>query len=467
MKIIRILLSCILTSAIFLFGIKPALAFCGFYVAKADSSLYNQASQVIIARDENRTVLTMSNDYQGDVKDFAMVVPVPVVLTEEQVHIAEPKIIDRLDAFSAPRLVEYFDKDPACSIFLPLSNPLSATYSRSNKKSDNVSGVDIEEQFTVGEYDIVILSANESDGLETWLKENDYNLPANAKELLQSYIRQQMKFFVAKVNLEEFDRNGFEKLRPISIAYESPKFMLPIRLGMTNAQGDQDLLVYLLSSQGQVELTNYRAVKIPSNTEVPEFIQGEFKDFYQSMFQKSYEKENKQVAFLEYAWNMKWCDPCSADPLNQEELKQAGVTWLNDSSNNRNVFITRLHIRYNRDNFPEDLFFQPTSNRQSFQGRYIINHPYTDEIGQTCPKVLQEIEKELQETENEELQGIKTKKQFLNLVGRKYSEVLLERQEKEVQNLARLTGWNIKNIRNKANFNQPKNTPWWQNLWNW
>jgi hypothetical protein len=55
MKILRILLSCILTGAILIFGIKPALAFCGFYVATADSSLYNKASQVIIARDKDRT----------------------------------------------------------------------------------------------------------------------------------------------------------------------------------------------------------------------------------------------------------------------------------------------------------------------------------------------------------------------------------------------------------------------------
>ena len=57
---------------------SSALAFCGFYVAKADSNLYNQASQVIIARQDARTVLTMANDYQGDVNDFALVVPVPV-----------------------------------------------------------------------------------------------------------------------------------------------------------------------------------------------------------------------------------------------------------------------------------------------------------------------------------------------------------------------------------------------------
>ena len=447
MKIIRILLSCLVASVILFFGIKPALAFCGFYVAKADSSLYNQASQVIIARDGNRTALTMSNDYQGEVKDFAMVVPVPVVLKEEQVHINEVKIIDRLDGFSAPRLVEYFDEDPCYkrSLRHRLSDAFESQPLSSNlmlRKEAAELGVTVEEQFTVGEYDIVILSAKESDGLETWLIQNDYQIPEGAAELLQPYIKQNLKFFVAKVNLEEFDSQGFEKLRPISIAFESPKFMLPIRLGMMNAQGDrdQDLLVYLLSPQGQVELTNYRTVKVPSNTEVPEFVQAEFKDFYQSMFQKSYEKENKQVAFLEYAWDMATCDPCSAQPLNQEELKQAGVFWLGQNNNinprwgGNNVFITRLHVRYSRDKFPEDLKFQATSDRSNFQGRYIIRHPY--EGNMACSAANQ------------------------------YLEGVLDRQEREAQNLANLTSWKIDDIRDKISFVEAKSIPWWRTIWN-
>ncbi|NER80688.1 MAG: DUF2330 domain-containing protein, partial [Leptolyngbya sp. SIO1D8] len=99
---------CLLTPA--------ALAFCGFYVAKADTSLYNQASQVILARQGERTVLTMANDYQGEVADFAMVVPVPTVLQEGQVNVGDPAIVQRLDDFSAPRLVEYFDPDPCMPI---------------------------------------------------------------------------------------------------------------------------------------------------------------------------------------------------------------------------------------------------------------------------------------------------------------------------------------------------------------
>lgn len=440
MKILRILLSCLLTGIIFSFGIKPALAFCGFYVAKADSNLYNQASQVIIARDGNRTVLTMSNDYQGDVKDFAMVVPVPVILKEEQVHVSDSKILARIDGFSAPRLVEYFDPDPCEPVYLYESDanlPIRQTERSPAAKKEANLGVTVEEQFRVGEYDIVILSAKESDGLETWLIQNDYKIPKGAKELLQPYIRQNLKFFVAKVNLEEYNQNGFEKLRPLAMAYESPKFMLPIRLGMMNAQGDQDLLIYLLSSQGQVELTNYRTVKVPSNTEVPEFVQTEFKDFYTSIFQKSYIQENKQVAFLEYAWDMGSCDPCAAEPLNSEELKEAGVFWLDSNRNNpwggSNVFITRLHVRYSRDKFPEDLKFQETSGRTNFQGRYVIRHPFKGEM--TCSAASQ------------------------------YKRSLKDRQETEAQTLANLTGWDIEDIRNKIEFVEAESIPWWRNIW--
>ena len=460
MKILKVLFSCILIAAIFIFGIKPAMAFCGFYVAKADSSLYNQASQVIIARDEKRTVLTMSNDYQGEVKDFAMVVPVPVILKEEQVHVGESKILERLDGFSAPRLVEYFDEDPCNPIvyeeFDSTQRLSQSAPAPTQRKAEAELGVTVEEQFSVGEYDILILSAKESDGLETWLIQNDYKIPQGAKDLLQPYIKQNLKFFVAKVNLEEYDVNGFEKLRPISMAYESPKFMLPIRLGMMNANGDQDLLVYLLSPKGQVELTNYRTVRVPSDSDVPEFVKEEFKDFYTAIFQTAYEKENRHVAFLEYAWDMSTCDPCSAEPLNREELKQAGVFWLDrQNQNNRwggtldssfnggnlrnglsrnNVFITRLHVRYSRDKFPEDLKFQSTSDRSNFQGRYIIRHPFEGNI--TCD------------------------------AGKEYQQQVKERQEREAKTLASLTGWKIDDIRDRIKFVKAEPVQWWNNLWN-
>ncbi len=416
---------------------SQAWAFCGFYVAKADAALFNQASQVIIAREGDRTVVTLANDYKGDLDEFAIVIPVPVVLQEEQVNVGEPQIIQRLDDFSAPRLVEYYDPDPCQPrerrVVVPSNNIPVPNVAAANSEGDQDLGVTIEAKFSVGEYDILILSAQESSGLETWLNQNGYRIPPNAQPLLQPYIRDQMKFFVAKVNLDEFEQSDFSQLRPLQMAYESPKFMLPIRLGMANAQSDQDLLVYILSPQGQTELTNYRTVKIPSDKEIPVFVQDEFEHFYRDMFQKAYDDQGRSVAFLEYAWNMQSCDPCSAPILTPAELKQAGVFWGDPNTFSSPVFITRLHIRYDRDHFPEDLDFQATPNQEFFQGRYILRHPFTGDT--TCR------------------------------AGREYESSLARRFEQEAQTLAQLTGWDLEEIRSKLPTVSTEASPWWQELW--
>lgn len=460
---------------------QPAHAFCGFYVAKADTELYNKASQVAIARDGNHTVLTMGNDYQGDVSDFALVVPVPTIIGEDQVDVAEKVVLDRLDAFSAPRLVEYFDSDP-CEVMYRFAEDGLAQTARMRlpaspspaPESSEALGVTIEEQFSVGEYDILILSARESDGLETWLRQNQYQLPDGASQVLAPYIRQGMKFFVAKVNLNEFDSSGYQSLRPLQISYDSPKFMLPIRLGMLNADGDQDLIVYLLSPEGRIELTNYRTVNIPTDIDLPLFVQDDFGEVYPDMFQRRYEQENKNVAFLEYAWDMRSCDPCSAPVLSPAELEAAGVDWLSQTLQQRRpapgnviappqpapIFISRLHVRYSRDKFPEDLMFQTTSNRKFFQGRYVTRHAFTGSLD--CPARLREdypdadARRQLEEWTGQDYDEIASNAQDR---GREYLRNLMARFERESQNLARLTGGDIQTIRQRISDEVPQPTP--------
>src|SRR4030095_13841631 len=113
---------------------------------------------------------------------------------------------------------------------------------------------------------------------------------------------------------------------PLQIAFESPKFMLPIRLGTVNADGPQELYVFTLTRKGRVEPTNYRTVNLPTGMDLPVFIKGEFGDFYRAMFDQQVQRENMRTVFLEYAWDMGWCDPCAADPLSADELRQLGVS---------------------------------------------------------------------------------------------------------------------------------------------
>jgi hypothetical protein len=87
-------------------------AFCGFYVSGSDQKMFNDATNVVLMRAGTRTVLAMQNDYRGPLEDFAMVVPVPVVLKPTDVKVVDKAVFDRLDSLGSPRLVEYWEQDP-------------------------------------------------------------------------------------------------------------------------------------------------------------------------------------------------------------------------------------------------------------------------------------------------------------------------------------------------------------------
>lgn len=420
----------LLALSLFLIQTK-AFSFCGFYVSKADAKLFNKASQVILVRDGNKNVVTMSNDFYGDAKDFAMVVPVPTVLDRDDIQVVDRYIFDKLDTYSGPRLVEYYDQNP-CYMYDQYLGMRKMTETATMSSMDMMEveeeamdyGVTIEAQYTVGEYDILLLSAIESSGLKTWLNQNGYKIPTDAEEVLDPYIKSDMKFFVVKVNIEEQLSSGFDYLRPIQISYESNRFMLPIRLGMANAEEAQDLIIYAFTKDGRVETTNYRTTKIPTDKNIPTFVQDNFGQFYKDAFDKAYKRNGRNSVFLEYSWDLSSsnyvkCDPCATTPPSYAELKDAGIFWAKPSGGNGwgganysgDLFITRLHVKYDREHFPQDLFFQTTPNKEQFQGRYIMNHPVQGHL--ECDEASS------------------------------YYQMVLDRRENELDELAYLTGWDM------------------------
>ncbi len=427
-----------------------AAAFCGFYVSKADGTLKNKTSQVIIVHDGERNVITMYNDFHGNMKDFAMVVPVPVVLQKKDIKVVDQKIFNTLNEYSKPRLVEYYDHNP-CELtrdkelqgsirgITSLNDVVVIGYGTAKRKD---LGVKIEAKYLVGEYDILILSAKESNGLREWLTENGYKIPDGANEVLEPYIKSNLKFFVVKVNEDEKKKIAGDYLRPIQISFKSPKFMLPIRLGMANADGDQDMIVYAFTKKGRIECTNYRTVSLPTGKNVPLFVQDNFANFYSNLFQHQWNMDGKSVAMLEYAWdvspqNYMKCDPCVATAPSTQDLVQSGVWWLQrnwndydddtqyESDYSSHVFFTRIHVRYNRTAFPQDLMFEETANAENFQARYVITHPASGDFNcEAGKKYLQQ----LRERRKEELQTLTA------LTGKTYSDwdVVASNEEKNI-----------------------------------
>ncbi len=410
---------------------EPAAAFCGFYVAQADAKLFNKSSKVVLARDGKTTAITMASDYEGEPKEFAVVVPVPTFIERSQIDVVSMKTVDHLDAFTAPRLVEYHDEDPCAPRIYDMMARLSASGRPPMPvaaKAEHYRGVTIEANYDVGEYDVSILSAKESDGLINWLTDNGYRIPAGAEAVLGSYIKQNMHFFVAKVNIDRMQHMGNVFLRPLQVRYDSPKFMLPLRLGTVNAAGPQDLIIFAVTRNGRVETANYRTVKLPTGMDVPLYVKDEFGKFYKAVFDRAVAREDMRAVFLEYAWDMGWCDPCAAEPLTANELTELGARWVGGGTDagkrttvttpslpgGTNAFVTRLHVRYDAQHFPEDLAFLETSDRENFQGRYVLRHPWRGEA--TCP------------------------------AGVDYRQSLPARYQKEALNLAYLTGWSTEEI---------------------
>ena len=418
-------------------------AFCGFYVSGADGSLYNNATMVVMMREGTRTVLSMQNNYQGPPKDFAMIVPVPVVLQKENVKTLPKQIFSRVDKLAAPRLVEYWEQDPCrpqMMMEMAAGSPPSARRMKSRGGPvDADMGVTIEAQFKVAEYDIVILSAKDSGGLNKWLRKNKYNIPGGAEKVLRPYVAQGTKFFVAKVDADKVKfENGKTVLSPLRFHYDTPTFSLPVRLGLLNSSGEQDLIVHILAKRQRYEVANYKNVTIPTNIRVENKVRENYGAFYDALYKKTV-ASNPGAVVTEYSWDATSCDPCPEPPLTPSELTTLGADVLVDAPaakpdpyadipgvvpqkrqvrprppiwrGGQGFVLTRLHYRYGRDGLDNDLVFKtappivggrgmPDRNGEfrerrampqqgginNFQGRYIILHAWEGAVSCEFPQ---------------------------------------------------------------------------------
>ena len=387
-----------------------AWAFCGFYVSGADQDMFNDATQVVMMRHGTRTVLSMRNAYEGPPEEFAMVVPVPVVLQKDDVKVLDEAVFDRIDALSAPRLVEYWEQDP-CSE--PVDPNRRTVLISADKITISENAPTIEAQFEVGEYDVVVLSANESNGLEAWLEQEKYNIPKGSSETLASYIQQGMYFFVAKVDPERVTfEDGRAMLSPLRFHYDSKTFSLPVRLGLLNANGAQDLIVNILAPNQRYEVANRPNVTIPTNLVVDQKTRSRFGEFYNALFDHTLEA-NPGAVVTEYAWQSMKCDPCPHGSgnagLDLRDIAALGGD-LFETKIMPELVLTRLHARYTAEDLEDDLIFEaappivggvgtPSPNgdgpferegaspggQNMFQGRYAMLNAWGGEIACKAP----------------------------------------------------------------------------------
>lgn len=387
-----------------------AHAFCGTYVGSAGATLTNAQSQVIIARSGDQTTLTMANDVGGDAGDFAMLVPVPEILEEGDVTVVDKEVIQRLDTYTAPRLVTYTcrsyhgywygyygdywydDRGSGCLFgcggfgdkgdadFAMDAGGMADTGASGPSWADSI---DVEQEFAVGEYEIVVLSADDAASLMAWAEDQGYSISGEAEAVLTEYIEAGSYFFAAKVSLDALPEDQ-PWLSPLQFSYESPVLTLPVRLGALNAVGDQDIVVTIINQEGKGQA---HISSLPEREKLDECMwaaEGSqtFADLYQDQLDTSFatgtQADGEGGWILEYAWGGGKCDPCP-DPgfLDDRDLREVG--WGAGASQ---AFVTRLRARYSPEQASEDLVFYHSNITSQLQTRFMT---YDKDLEETFP----------------------------------------------------------------------------------
>src|SRR4029079_11929085 len=217
-------------------------------------------------------------------------------------------------------------------------------------------GVKVEAKFVAGEYEVVILSATNSAGLETWLRQEKYSIPEGAAAALAPYIRDKSKFFVAKVDIKKVKRDaqGVVQLSPLRFTFDANELRLPVRLGLLNAGGKQDLIVYVIHPTSRFEVANYANAFIPTNLEVADGVRNNFPAFFAELFDATVEKMGRKVVVTEYAWQTNGCDPCPTPAVTPQDLSTLGLDVLEGAAATMSApytswVLTRLHTRYSKE----------------------------------------------------------------------------------------------------------------------
>lgn len=316
-----------------------AQAFPGFYAYKGAKPT-NLSTHVILMKKDATTVVTVMPDYQGDLKPFAVVMPVPDDVKADQVKTLKRDFVERIDQITAPRFHEFWEMDPCdpagqqqewerdLSVhgggFLGTDMNFAGDQPSAFKPGKEMA-LAVDPEFKEGENVPSIATNTEAADLEGWLKKKGYNSPEGTNAAAAPYVKQGMAFLVVEVDTKKVELLGGDRavVSPIRYSTEKP-VNVDSTLGLLNLGTMQELFVYVIHPEQRFEVKNYPNVFPPTNIEVDFKVKERMGEFYAGLHDLLLKKQ--PLGFLtEFAWNAKGCgQPCPGEPLLIHELLSLG-----------------------------------------------------------------------------------------------------------------------------------------------
>jgi hypothetical protein len=317
---------------------------CPTVATGTNQELTYDVARTAIVRQNGRITFTVSINPEGAAQDFALVLPVPALLQEDDIAVLDGEVFARLEGYTSLLTMS----DAGC---VPSDSATGGA--GGGLESGEGDGVVVEAEYLVGDYQIAILSATESAGLFNWLDDNGYQLAEATLPVLEDYIDQGMFFMTAKVAPEAAVADG-TPLPPLQVAYDAEVFSIPIRLAARNSPGQQDMLIYAITDKsdlgGRVAVSNYSEFSIPDKCIWGNPATDDFNEFYENEFRPLWADAGYAGWTTEWAGEWGSCSPCSGVQITDEDLDALGFDGGLDSH-----FLTRLHVRYTPDTATQDL----------------------------------------------------------------------------------------------------------------
>lgn len=386
---------------------NAAFAFVGLYATRDGSEVTSSNSKVVIAHKNKKTILTLTSDFDTSATEFALIIPVPSTIKTANVRSVDYELIHKLEIYTSPRLIEYIDYDP-CNTDSMKRPPIVTTQSFTTIDMDKAIPLKSRIHKTIAPHNVIVLTSKESIGINLFLKKHGYKLPEKYLGTLE-YAAARMKFVV--IELKKDADNNAKWLKPIQIEYDeneeeydsygSDILSLPT-IGSLNSSGNQkhNMLLFALSSQGEILSHNYQTKDMPGNIDLPVTSISEFTKFYTDFTDKIFDA-HPGIIRKEYSWPMGACKPCTSEPLSIDELSKLGTFWYHLPEEGKfglvapfsAIYVTRLHAQYDYSNIIDNLTLKESTEKDKYQTYFNIKKPIPADQSKCGNKYASELKK--------------------------------------------------------------------------
>ncbi len=225
----------------------PLRAACCYFAAQ-EKDIHQPGQKAFLQwrPDEGIESFTVQPKFEGNAVDFGMVIPTP----------GQPKLDEM------PR--DFFKDLAIYTILLPLPEPIhpflypvkeeaggvafDAAAGSDAERAPSNRGVRILEAGVVGSLDYKVITAERSDGLFEWLKENAYSYSGD-EGTLEFYVQKKWFFTVMKIDPKQMkkaaDGSYTGEVTPTRFTFETRECIYPLKITQISVKDVTDALFYV------------------------------------------------------------------------------------------------------------------------------------------------------------------------------------------------------------------------------